>query len=282
MNVTLPKKEKMKKRTIIIYIVAIIICIVAIAIVIGVEVLGDRTVDEFFGLSRIAHRTEEEESELKSNFESIFDNQLTATEEFSVNKIENSKEIIYTRYQKEEKEEKYEINVNLPYINIRNSDARDFNNKIISTFEAKVEDIIKNTKTNSIYTVKYKANIENNILSLIIYSDLKQDSNPQRVIIKTFNYNLQTNSEIELEDAIKKYDLNKSEVQFKVDEDIKELQRRDDELRNLGYNVFSRDTNGSIYKVNNIEEFFIYNGNIYIIFAYGNSEATSQKDIVII
>ena len=50
----------------------------------------------------------------------------------------------------------------------------------------------------------------------------------------------------------------------------------------LGYNVFSRDLKSEIYKVENVKEYFIYNNNIYVIFAYGNEKATSEKDIVII
>ena len=41
------------------------------------------------------------------------------------------------------------------------------------------------------------------ILSLIIYSDLKQDSSAQRIIVQTFNFNLETNKELTLEDIIK-------------------------------------------------------------------------------
>lgn len=282
MNVRLPEKEKLKKRTITIYIVLLIICILAVVVVVGVQILGDDVVNNLFGINKLVKRTEQEEAELKANFENIFDNKFDDIKNYEVQKMENDKDIVYTNYYKEEKNNKYEMNVNLPYINIKNKVVQNFNQEISSTFEAKAEEIIKDTDKKVIYTVKYKANIENDILSLVIYSDLKQDSSAQRVIIQTFNFNLEDNKELTLDDVIKIYDLNKNEVQDKIDKDIKLEQKKSEDLMGLGYNVFSRDLKSEIYKVENVKEYFIYNNNIYVIFAYGNEKATSEKDIVII
>lgn len=282
MNVTLPEKEKLKKRTITIYVVALIICILAIIVVVGVQVLGDDVIDNLFGINKLIKRTEQEEAELKANFETIFNNKLDNKESCEIQKIEESQEVIYTKYQKEEKKDNYEINVNLPCINIENKTVQSFNEEITNTFEAKAEEVLKSDNKNIIYTVKYKAYIENNILSLIIYSDLKQDTSAQRVIVQTFNYNLEENKQLDLEEVLKIYDLNRSEVQNKINKDIKQEQSKTDDLKELGYNVFSRDLESDIYKIENIEEFFIYNNNIYIIFAYGNDDITSEMDLVII
>lgn len=282
MNVVLPEKEKMPKQRIIIYVTIIIICIIAIAVVIGVQVLGNDIVDNVFGINKITKRSEEEEAALKTNFENIFDNNTEYKDEYQTSKIEDDKEIIYTDYNKQEKTDNYEMNVNLPYINIENEDAKKFNKEIDSTFKEKAEEITKITNKNIIYTVKYKATIENNIMSLIIYSDLKQETSAQRVIIQTFNYDLQNNKVLALEDTIENYKLKKNEVQDKINKDIKEEQRKAEELKNLGYNIFTRDTESDIYKVENISEYFIYNNNIYIIFAYGNNKITSEMDLVII
>lgn len=282
MNVRLPEKEKLKKRTITIYIVLLIICILAVVVVVEVQILGDDVVNNLFGINKLVKRTEQEEAELKANFENIFDNKFDDIKNYEVQKMENDKDIVYTNYYKEEKNNKYEMNVNLPYINIKNKVVQNFNQEISSTFEAKAEEIIKDTDKKVIYTVKYKANIENDILSLVIYSDLKQDSSAQRVIIQTFNFNLEDNKELTLDDVIKIYDLNKNEVQDKIDKDIKLEQKKSEDLMGLGYNVFSRDLKSEIYKVENVKEYFIYNNNIYVIFAYGNEKATSEKDIVII
>ena len=81
---------------------------------------------------------------------------------------------------------------------------------------------------------------------------------------------------------MKIYDLNKNEVQNKINEDIKEEQKKSKDLIDLGYDVFSRDLNSKIYKIENIENYFIYNNNLYIIFAYGNEEITSEMDLIVI
>lgn len=282
MNITLPEKEKINKKTMTIYIVALIICIIAIVVVIGVQILGDDVINNLFGINKLVKRTDQEEAELKANFENIFDNELENNKNYQTQKIDNNKDIVYTNYSKEDKTDKYEINVNLPYINIKNKSVQNFNNEIENTFQAKSEEIIKNADKKVIYTVKYKANIENDILSLIIYSDLKQDLSAQRIIIQTFNYNLEDNKELSLDDILKIYDLNKNNVQNKIDKDIKAEQKKSEDLIGLGYNVFSRDLKSEIYKVENIKEYFIYNNNIYIIFAYGNEKITTEKDIVII
>lgn len=283
MNLELPEKEKISKNRIIIYIIIALICIISIVVVIGVQILGNDVIDNLFGINKITKRSEEEEAVLKNNFENIFDNSLENDEEYQIQKINNNENIIYTSYTKEDKNDNYEINVNLPYINIENKEVKQFNKEIKDTFEGKAEETIKNKNNNNIiYTVKYKAYIENNNLSLIIYSDLKQSTSAQRVIIQTFNYDLKENKENKLEDTLNNYSLKINDVQNKINNDIQKEQKKSEELIKLGYNVFLRDINSDIYKIDNITEYFVYKNNIYIIFAYGNNKITSEKDIVII
>ena len=117
---------------------------------------------------------------------------------------------------------------------------------------------------------------------MVIYSDLKQNTSAQRVIVQTFNFDLKENKKLTLEDIVNSFDLKKSEVQNKINADIQKEQKKSEDLIKLGYNIFSRDINSDIYKVENVSEYFVYNNNIYIIFAYGNNKMTSEKDIVII
>ena len=282
MNVTLPEKEKINKKIITIYVVIAIICIIAIFVVIGVQVLGNDVIDNLFGINKLTKRTEQEEAELKVNFENIFNNQIEEKENYETKKIDKNQKIVYTSYQKEEKNNSYELNVNIPYINIKNSTVQNFNKEIKDTFEKKSEEILQTTDKNIIFTVKYTANIENDILSLIIYSDLKQELSAQRTIIQTFNFNIENNKELTLNETLNIYDINKNDVQNKINKDIQEEQRKSEELIELGYNVFSRDIKSEIYNIENIKEYFIYNNNIYIIFAYGNDKMTSEMDLVII
>ena len=282
MNVTLPEKNKINKRRIIIYSIAIFACILAIVVVIGIQILGNDVVDNFFGVSKITKKTEEEENRLKANFDTLFQNQLENNNSYEVKKIDENKDIVYTNYENTDKSaNNYEMNVNLPYINIKNQSVQDYNENIKNIFQAKAEEVLKSTNSNVIYTVKYEAYIENNILSLIIYSDLKQDSSAQRIIIQTFNFNLETNKKLTLEDIIKIYELDEKTVQDKIDNEIKTEEKKAEDLKALGYNVFTRDTKSDMYKIKNATEFFVHNNNLYIIYAYGNDKLTSERDIVV-
>lgn len=282
MNLELPEKEKIPKKRIIMYAVILLICVIAVIVVVGVQILGNDVVDNMFGINKITKRTEEEEANLKANFENIFDNQIEDKGEYKIQKIKQDENLVYTNYTKEEKNEKHEIDVNLPYININNEETDNFNKEIENTFKGKAEEILKDSNQNIIYIVKYKAYVENNILSLVIYSDLKQNTSAQRVIVQTFNFDLKENKKLTLEDVIDSFDLKKADVQNKINIDIQKEQKKSEDLIKLGYNIFSRDINSDIYKVENASEYFVYNNNIYIIFAYGNKRITSEKDIVII
>ena len=283
MNLDKPK-EKISKKRLIIYITIAIVCIVAIIVVIGVQILGNDVIDNMFGINKITKRSEEEEAELKNNFDNIFDNTVEDKGEYQIQKIRSSEGIVFTIYNNEKKENGYEVNVNLPCININEKDVLDFDNEIISTFGGKATSITNSGKENqnTIYTVKYKAYVANDILSLVVYSDLKQSTSAQRVMIQTFNYDLKENKKLSLSDMINKFGLKEFDIQNKINTDIEKEQKKSEDLINLGYNVFSRDTNSDIYKVENITEYFVYNNNIYIIFAYGNDKITSERDIVII
>ena len=96
MNVMLPEKEKISKRTITIYIVALVICMLAIIVVVGVQILGNDVINNMFGINKIVKRTEQEELELKANFENIFDNEFSDDENYQIQKIkEKRKNCIY-------------------------------------------------------------------------------------------------------------------------------------------------------------------------------------------
>ena len=170
----------------------------------------------------------------------------------------------------------------MPYINIKNSKIQRWNEEIVNTFEAKAKQILENEDITTIYSTKYTANIENNILSVMIYADLKENTSSQRVLIQTYNFNLETNKELTLQDVLKIYGLDSKQVQNKIDDDIKKENKKAQELIDLGYNVFTRDLQDDMYKIENSTEFFVKNKNLYIIYAYGNDSNTSEYDIIVI
>ena len=281
MNVVLPEKEKIKKRTIVIYSIAAIACILAIAVVVGIQILGNDTIDSIFKINKIINKTEQEEAQLKANFANLYDNKFYNNNNVNVTKIDENKDIVYTNYEKIETKNNYEINVVLPYINIKNSKIQKWNEEIANTFE-KAKRILENEDITTIYSTKYTANIENNILSVMIYADLKENTSSQRVLIQTYNFNLETNKELTLQDVLKIYGLDSKQVQNKIDDDIKKENKNAQELIDLGYNVFTRDLQDDMYKIENSTEFFVKNKNLYIIYAYGNDSNTSEYDIIVI
>ena len=51
----------------------------------------------------------------------------------------------------------------------------------------------------------------------------------------------------------------------------------------MGYQVYKRDLKSDIYKAENVDNYFLGpNGSIYIIYAYGNTNFTTECDIIFI
>lgn len=221
---------------------------------------------------------------LKIEFNSLLNNTLeNKNQELEVKKMEQDKDIVYTEYQKKEKKENnYDLDLNIPKININNEIIKEYNNEIANTFIKKAEDVMKIQNLNSIYTVQYSATIENNILSLVIYSNLKDGNNAQRVIVLTYNFDLKENKEIKIEDIINRKGLIKKDIESKVKENIKIEQNRANDLKSLGYSIYERNYEDEKYKLKNTKQFFIKDGRIYLIYAYGNENITSEMDIIVI
>lgn len=285
MNVNLPRKDKISTRAVIIYTVSIISCIIAL-IIIGLSIYyGSDELDRLITVGGSSLSQEDEQYQLLvSNFDDIFQNHLEEyTTDVNIKKIDEAQELVYTYYTKNEnKKNSYDLNLNIPYINIDNETIAAYNEEIKQTYEATAERILQTENKNIIYSMQYEATIENDILSLIIRVNLKEGSNAQRLIIQTFNYDLKNNKEINLEEMINLKQLNTNDVQNKINEEINSEYQRVEDLRSLGYEIFERNPENEMYKIENSQEFFMKDGNIYIIYAYGNENFTSEMDLVIV
>ena len=285
MNVNLPRKDKISTRAVIIYTVSIISCIIAL-IIIGLSIYyGSDELDRLITVGGSSLSQEDEQYQLLvSNFDDIFQNHLEEyTTDVNIKKIDEAQELVYTYYTKNEnKKNSYDLNLNIPYINIDNETIAAYNEEIKQTYEATAERILQTENKNIIYSMQYEATIENDILSLIIRVNLKEGLNAQRLIIQTFNYDLKNNKEINLEEMINLKQLNTNDVQNKINEEINSEYQRVEDLRSLGYEIFERNLENEMYKIENSQEFFVKDGNIYIIYAYGNENFTSEMDLVIV
>ena len=117
---------------------------------------------------------------------------------------------------------------------------------------------------------------------MIVLSELKEGNNSQRIIIQTYNYNLKENKLVTIDEILEQKQIDPSYANDKIKDEIDKSQEQNIKLSDLGYNTNIRDSNEDMYKIENVNEFFIGdNGKLYIVYAYGNSEYTSEMDIVI-
>ena len=186
MNVTLPKKAKTSIKAIIIYTIAVMTCMIALVVIVLSIYLGSDELDRLVTMGKSTTTQEEiEYQNLVSNFDTIFQNKLENSDsENTIPKADSSKELVYTYYTKNEsKNNDYDVNLNIPYINIDNNSVDKINASIKKSFENRAETVLSSTGKNIAYTVEYDATIENNILSVIVRSKYKQLNNAQRVIV---------------------------------------------------------------------------------------------------
>lgn len=280
MNVTLPD-NKLDKKAKIVYILIISVCIISIILVIYAQFFEGRTVTT---VGKLKGKSDASYEVLKSEFDDLFTNNLQKYDEkYNSKKIDTSKELVYTSYKsKEKKEDSYSLDVNIPYINVKNSIIKKYNDEIQNVFENKAKEILKTQNKNSIYTVQYSAYIQDGILSLVIRANLKEGTNAQRVIIKTYNFSLDENKEVDLKDILNMENVEVSYAQNKIDQEIQNEKKKAEDLKTLGYSIYERDVTDSKYKVANVSEFYFHDGSIYIVFAYGNDKFTSEVDIAIV
>lgn len=205
------------------------------------------------------------------------------------NKIDSTKELVYTSYELNEVfEGKYEIRANIPVINVNHQKAINIDKEISSVFYDKVNSILAEAKKEEVgkalYTVSYSAYLNQNILSLVIVANLKEGENPQRTIIKAYNYNLSTNQEVPLSEMLGIKGISIGVAESKIKEEVEDAIKYTQSLSSLGYSqYYERDINSDIYKVEKSDNYFIGpNESIYIIYAYGNASFTTENDIVYI
>lgn len=277
------RRVKIPKSQIFCFALIMIVCIIAIVealyYVMNPNIQDNKNIaDNSLSNAQITDMT------LVDNFDDVFQNSFknTNTSE-EAEKIDADKDYIYTNYEKTEVNSgNYEIDVKIPVININSEEIKSYNEDIKQVFQDKAESILNGGSNRAVYSVDYEAFLNNNILSVVIRSTLKEGSNPQRVIIQTYCYNIKEMKKVEFSDIMTLKNLDTNTVQEKMRKQIQGKQEEAKALQQLGYSVYIRDLRSDRYDVENISNFFIdENNNIYVIYAYGNSSNTDVTDIVI-
>lgn len=258
--------------------------------------------------------------ELKKEFNKMFKNriELNGFNSQTIQKINDTREIVYTAVsQKQEKEDAYEINVNIPGINIQSDVANEFNITTQNLFVKKAQEIvnnlssgarsnnretsnntvmynegsetIQNSNTNSsnssisitIYNVDYMAFVNKNILSVVIRANLKEGNSSQRTIIQTYNYNLTSKQRVVFTDLLQSKNIEVTTAQNTIKSYIQERSDYDKQLSDTGNSPYSRNVQDRMYLPANTENFYLdAEENLYAIYAYGNDNETTEFDII--
>ena len=255
----------------------IVICIVAINLGVFFQIIKTDTKENKKSINIDVAKLTEDFSEI---FNNSIDYQGT---NLNIQKADIKKELVCVDYSKKQTlENYYEIEVNIPKINIDSENANKINKEIKSLFQEKATSILSKRDIQYIYNVKYKAYLNDNILSLAIMSTLKEGNNSQRVIVKTYNYNITSNEIMTLNQLLDYRNIDSKNAQAKINEVIKNASDKAETYQDLGYNKLLRNKDDSMYKIENANVFFLGHGQaMYILYPYGNSSYTSEIDIVV-
>ena len=235
-------------------------------------------------------KTEEEINLLKSNFNNLFTNSIMVnSENTDVKKIELSRDLVYTVYNlANEYENYYSVNVQIRTLNTDSNNARIVNAEIKNEFYNQANNIMRRTEGYTIYTVSYAAFVNEDILSIVIKSSLKEQNKSEKVTVKTYNYSIPEEKVLSFNDLLnsskllEKKEITETDVQRIIDSDIKTAYNNAKKIAEQFGNLYERDLSNDIYKIENTSTFFLtQDGYVYIVYAYGNNDYTNEMDLII-
>ena len=207
------------------------------------------------GINLGAEKTKEEYALLEANFNGLFTNELKVnSESIDVEKIKGSNDIVYTAYDiKQEDETYYSIDVKLPIININTSYIKELNQQIKTDFYESANSYMRQKEMNVVYSVDYAAYINEQILSIVVKASLREGENPEKIIVKTYNYNMLEDKEVSLEDLITYKGTSVEFVQNTINDEIKTAYDNAVIIADQFGHMYDRDLKSDMYKVENTE-----------------------------
>ena len=263
-----------KNKILILIASVILICSIAIAFGIYAQITNKGIVAEKKQENEINYE------ELENNFKEIFTNSINKQQNANLNY--NYDDILYCAYDIEEESPQYSINAKLPLFKLDSAVILNANKEIFDTFGRKIVDIINKSLTYTTYNLDYAAYVNENIISLVIRCNYKDGTNPQRNIIQTYNYDIENNKMLSIQDIFSYKNLDSETVQKKVNEKIKQVNNEMKNINEQGYNVYLRNEEDDMYKIENTANYFLGENNyLYLVYAYGNNNYTSAMDLVI-
>ena len=264
-----------EKKMLIIIISIILICSIAIAFGVYAQITNKGSI------KKDSENENTNYEELKSNFQEIFTDSIN--KETTANAEINYDELLYLKYNiKEEIVGKYNVTAKIPGFKEDTETLKKINQEIYDVFAREILKIAADSSTNSTFNLDYVGYVNNNIISLVIMCKYKKGANAQRRIVQTYNYDIENDRLLTIEDLIQYKNLEKKNVQEKINKTIKDENSKSKTIIEQGFNVYVRDENSEIYEVEKTPNFFLGKNNyLYLVYAYGNTNYTDVIDLVI-
>lgn len=264
-----------KNKLLIMIVLIILVCSIAIAFGVYAQITNK-------GIDKKNNEEENIDYEaLKNNFQDIFTNSIN--KETSAKLDYNYDELLYLKYNiKDEKTGKYSVTARIPGFKEETETLKKINEEIYNIFATEIIKIASDSSTNSTLNLDYVGYVNNNIISLVIMCKYKKGANAQRRIVQTYNYDIENDKILTIQDIIEYKGLNKEEMEKKIDQEIKNENSQSKIIAEQGFNVYIRDEASEIYEVENTPNFFLGKNNyLYLVYAYGNNNYTDAIDLVI-
>ena len=266
-----------------IYALIVAFCIIAIIVGVNAQFFSTKESDEVPDINVSNVVSVNEEIDISNKFMQLFDNKLPQFKDYpNIEKGDLSKNYLYIYSENpqlpngpytKKLDGKYDIVAYLPVFNINSDVTNGFNNITINYFVKMMNDIVVNGTTNTNLTISFAANVNDNILSVAIIAKLKEGDKPQRIMIQGYNYDLANNKEVKVADVLAKKNVDIATANSKIEKVVKSADNT----------LYKRELTNSIYSIDKVTNFILgRNGELYIIYAYGNQANvySSEMDIV--
>ena len=266
-----------------IYALIVAFCIIAIIVGVNAQFFSTKESDEVPDINVSNVVNVNEELDISNKFMQLFDNKLPQFKDYpNIEKGDLSKNYLYIYSENpqlpngpytKKMDGKYDIVAYLPVFNINSDVTNSFNNITINYFVKMMNDVVLNGTINTNLTISFAANVNDNILSVAIIAKLKEGDKPQRIMIQGYNYDLANNKEVKVADVLAKKNIDVATANSKIEKVVKSVNNT----------LYKRELTNPIYSIDKVTNFILgRNGELYIIYAYGNqvNVYSSEMDIV--
>ena len=269
-------------KKVVFFVAILLICVIALFVAIYIQFFYQYAeTDPFFTGFVSSEKTQEEITNMKNSFNDLFKNSFEV-EESQKNNVDSK--MVKTGYQLNNSDESfYNLDVNVPVLTIKSQAAADLNEEIKNTFYQNALGYTTQTEHHIYYTVAYQAFYKDNYLSIVVKSSFKEGDWAECVIVNAYVYDTNSNELVTINQMLEHTGVSAKKAQSAIDKEIKAAENRSKILSVEFGEMFSRNVDGDEYKVENAKNYFLTaDGNLYIVYTYGENATTNEIDIIIL